>query len=129
MVAGLFGFPYDVSLAVGRTRLEAVAAIHRLVAARLERNFRHTAALAAGRAEHLALAAAAEAAAASAALTATARRFTRGAAIRTTVRLVGKALHGEELLLAGRKRELTRTIDTVQIFILVHALNEDSSIT
>ena len=88
--------------------MEAIAAIDGLVAARLERNFRHTAALAAGRAEHLALAAAAssESATAAAALTSATGGLTRRTAIRAAVRFVGKALHGEELLLTGRKREL-----------------------
>lgn len=88
--------------------MEAIAAVDGLVAARLERNFRYTAALAAGRAKHLALAAAAaESATASAALASATGRLTRRTAIRAAVRFIGKALHSEELLLAGRKRELT----------------------
>src|SRR5579884_2403347 len=42
----------SVLLAVGRTRLEAIAAVHRLIAARLERNLGNAAALAARGLEH-----------------------------------------------------------------------------
>jgi hypothetical protein len=50
--------------------LEAIAAVNRLVAARLERHFGRTSAAAAGCAEHLALAATESTAAATAAITA-----------------------------------------------------------
>jgi hypothetical protein len=82
----------------------------------LERHFCHAAALAASRAEHFALAAATAAEAA----TAAALCFTRSATIGTTVRLVLKALSGKKFLLAGRERELARTIDAVQKFVLVY---------
>lgn len=92
-------------LAVRRTALEAVAAINRLIATRLEWHFGHAAALAAGRAEHFALATAAataeSAAATAATASAAARSLTRSAAIGATVGLVLKALHGEKLLFAG----------------------------
>jgi hypothetical protein len=84
--------------------LEAIAAVDRFVAARLERNFRNAAALAAGRAEHFALAAAAGSAAArtgAAAGSAAAGRFTRRTAIGAPVGLIGKALHCKKLLFAG----------------------------
>ncbi|MGC2242766.1 MAG: hypothetical protein WBA06_03985 [Candidatus Aquilonibacter sp.] len=103
--------------------METIAAVHRLVAARLERHFGHAAALAASCAEHLALATATAVSAAAGTTrtaTTTAGCLTGGTTIGATVRLVGKALHGEELLLAGRKRELARTINAVQKFILIH---------
>ncbi len=107
--------------------METIAAIDRFVAAGLERHFCHSAALAAGRTEHFALATATAAAETTTtttttgtATTATASGFTRSAAIGATVGLVGKALHREELLFSGGKRERARTIDAVQGFILVH---------
>ena len=112
------------ALAVARTRLEAVAAINRLVSAGLERNFGNAAALAARGLEHLALASAATAAAlvATAAPAGLASRATIGA----TVRLVGEALHREELLLAGGERELTSAIHAGQHFCGVHKLTNES---
>jgi hypothetical protein len=90
----------------------------------LERHFGHAAALAAGRAKHFALATATAGTAAAAgttrAATATAGRLTGSPAIGATVGFVGKALHSKELLFAGRKRELARTINAVQKFILIH---------
>ena len=90
---------------------EAVPAIHRFVAARLERNFRQTAALTARRFEQLATV-----------VTGRLRplRFTRGAAIGATVGLISKALHREEFLLAGRKCERASAVDTAERFISVH---------
>src|SRR5947207_7286897 len=85
--------------------LEAVAAVHRLVTARLERNARLTTAVAAGRREHLTLPAVAAAAAAAARVAATttsasstALRATRGAIVCAAGRGVLEVAAGVELL-------------------------------
>jgi hypothetical protein len=102
--------------AAAATRREAIATVDGLVSARLERNFGHAAALAASGFEHFALAAAAAAGAA----TATASGLAGRAAIGTTVRLVGEALHRVELLLARGKGKLAPAIHAGQHFIGVH---------
>jgi hypothetical protein len=101
--------------------LEAIAAVYRFVAARLERLFRDAAALAAGGLEHFAALTAAAAHACAAA--AVAHLLARLTAIRTTIGLVLKTFAGVELLFAGRERELASTVHAVQHFINVH-LNE-----
>jgi len=116
------------SLPVGRgPGREAVAAIHRLVPARLERHFGRLPALAAGGLEHLAAAAArrsATAAEASATVPGTAAgsalRLTGGAAFGATVRLVLEAFAREELLLSGTENKLAVTINAAQGFICIH---------
>src|SRR5450755_2621328 len=95
---------------------EAVAAIDGAVAARLERQFRHAAAIAAGGFEHLALRAIvgpavaapliALAAAGSPIGAAASLRLTRVAASRATSGVVGEALLGVEVLFASRESEL-----------------------
>jgi hypothetical protein len=97
--------------------LEAIAAVHRLVAARLERHFRYTAALAAGRLEHFTALTAAHAAAATRIGT---HLLARSAAIGATVGFVLETLAGIELLFTGGERKLTSAIDAVQHFINVH---------
>jgi hypothetical protein len=97
-------------LAVTRSCREAVAAIHGLVSARLERNLGNAAALAARRSEHLAL-------------TSAARRpagFTHGTAIGATVGLVREALHCKKFLLACRKGELASAIHAREHFGCIH---------
>jgi len=94
--------------------LETIAAIYRLVAARLKWHFGYAAALAARGLEHFTVTLAARTAAARAHLLA------RLPAIWTTVGLILKTFGGVELLLAGRERELTSTVNTVQTFIDVH---------
>src|ERR1700737_4495785 len=95
---------------------EAVAAVDRLVAAGLERNFRNLAAATAGGLEHLAGGPSAAAAAAvasappagrrpAAAAAATALALTSRSAVRATVGLVGEALGRKKFLLAGREGE------------------------
>src|SRR5579872_1214096 len=96
-------------LAVAGTRGEAVTAVHRLVAARLERDFRNAAALAAGRFEHLSAAAAAETAATAAAAGSLAGR----AAIAAAARLVGESFACKEFLLACCERERTSAINAI----------------
>src|SRR5579885_2247847 len=104
-------------------RLETVAAIHRLVAARLERHFRLLPATAARHAVHLARAAAAAVpavAAVSAAATAAVRLpriLPHGATIRTPVRLVLESFGGEKLLFACAEDELGAAIGARQPFI------------
>src|SRR5437773_7690817 len=108
--------------------LEAVAAVHRLVTARLERNARLTTAVAAGRREHLTLpAVTAAATAVSAARVAattttsassTALRATRGAIVCAAGRGVLEAAAGVELLLAGRPDELLAAVLADQGFVL-----------
>jgi len=103
-------------LANARSRGEAVAAIHRLVSARLERHFGYSAALAAGGFEHLAAPRRGTATAA----TAGPAGFACRTALRATARLVREALGGVELLFAGGKWEGTAAVDARQRFILVH---------
>jgi hypothetical protein len=107
----------DYSLAVGRSRLKAIAAVHRLIAARLERNFRYAAALAAGGLEHFTALAAAHSGTPTRRV---AHLLARLTAIGTTVRFVLETFAGVKLLLTGRERELTSAIHTVQHFINVH---------
>ncbi|HLI96296.1 MAG TPA: hypothetical protein VKT72_09425 [Candidatus Baltobacteraceae bacterium] len=97
--------------------MEAIAAIDRLVTARLERYLGNAAALAARGLEHFTALAAAHSAAAARAV---AHLLARLAAIGATVRLVLETFAGVELLLAGRERELTSTVHAVQHFINVH---------
>jgi len=106
-------------LAVAGTGSEAVAAIHGLVAARLERNFRYAAALTARCLEHLATATAAAATVVgtAAAAAAAAGRFTRRAAIRAPAGLVGESFAGVELLLTCGKRKGASAVDAIKGFI------------
>src|SRR5579883_415003 len=107
-------------LAVAGTGSEAVAAIHGLVAARLERNFRYAAALTARCLEHLATATAAAATVVGTAATAAAAatgRFTRRAAIRAPAGLVGESFAGVELLLTCGKRKGASAVDAIKGFI------------
>jgi hypothetical protein len=122
--------------------LEAVTAINRTVAARLERNFGLLAARRTGRGEHLtgaaiaattaAVSAAATAAAAAAAVATTATAAAATAEVATallgflgiatglaTFGFVGEASLGEALLLIGRERELGAAIDAHNGFVLV----------
>jgi len=117
-------------LAIGLPLLEAVAAINRLVAAWLERDFRGPSALAADSLEHLALTATAataavsatrvSATAAAAATAGRALRFTRGTTIGATIRFVLESLSGEKFLLSGAKSKLGVAIRASQTFISVH---------
>ena len=88
---------------------EAIAAIHRLVAARLEGNLGLLAAIRADRGEHFALRA-------SAAVLGT----ERCTALRAAARLVLEALLRVELLLADRKDEILTAILAYQCFVLEH---------
>jgi hypothetical protein len=106
-------------LAVAGTRLEAIAAVHRLIAAGLERNLGNAAALAARGLEHLTALSAAAAHAAAAAGTRT-HLLARAAAIGATVRFVLEAFAGIELLFTGGERELPSAVHTIQHFINVH---------
>jgi hypothetical protein len=101
--------------------LEAIAAVHRLIAARLERHLGNAAALAARGLVHFTALTAAAAHTGSAACIA--HLLARLTAIGTTVRFVLETFAGVELLLAGRERELASTVHAVQHFINVH-LNE-----
>ena len=89
--------------------LEAIAAVNRLVASRLERHFGRTSATAACRAEHLALTAAESAAAIAAA------RGPAGlpslTAIGAAIGFVLEAFLSIEFLLAGSKCKLRAAID------------------
>src|SRR5438552_12601636 len=101
----------------GALALEAVAAVHGLVAARLERHFGRSAAAAARRPEHLALAAAVVARAAAAAAFG---RFTGGPAIGATARLVLEAFLSVEFLLAGSERKLLTAVHACDQLIGIH---------
>src|SRR5262245_20951398 len=100
---------------------ETIAAIHRAVAARLERHAGGLSARGADRVEHL-LAPAHPAAAASAAASA-AGGFLGGATRRAPLGLVREAELGKPLLLAGGERKGRPTIHTRQLLVAVHALN------
>jgi len=106
-------------LAVAGTRLEAIAAVHRLIAAGLERNLGNAAALAARGLVHFAALTAA-AAHTRAAARAVAHLLARLPAIGATVWLILETFAGVELLFAGRERELASTVHAVQHFINVH---------
>jgi hypothetical protein len=97
--------------------LEAIAAVHRLVAARLERHFGNAAALAARGLVHFAALTAAHSAATA---RTRAHLLTSLTAIGATIGFILETLAGVELLLTCRERELTSAIHTVQHFINVH---------
>src|ERR1700678_1935803 len=116
--------------AAATARLEAVAAVNRLVAAGLERNGGLAAALAAFHFEHfargtvaaVAAAAAARAVARTAAAAGSTLGLTRRAAIHAAVGLIGEALRGEKLLFAGAEREGCAAINAIEGFIGIHVL-------
>ena len=124
--------PAAVSTAVAgagglAARREAIGAVHRLVAARLEGDLGLLATLAAHRREHLALRAivaairavtATRAAAGVAAAAATLLRLARAAAVRAATRLVGQPALLVELLLTGGEDEILVTIDASDILVL-----------
>jgi len=97
-----FAFSILLSLA------EAFAAINRTIFAGLEGNLAGVAALGANRIVHLAGAAD------------TAGSFTCVSACLAALRLVGKALLGEEFLLAGREYEFASTFLTGESFVFEH---------
>jgi hypothetical protein len=104
-------------LAIRGPRREAIPAIHRLVAARIERNLRYATALTARRSEHFTWTAAATFA------TALIRRthgFARLTTIGATVRLVLKTFLLVKALFARAEDELTSAVYTVEHFIDVH---------
>jgi len=91
--------------------LEAVAAVNRLVAARLERHFGRTSAAAACRAEHLALSAAESAAATAIAAACSTAGLTSLTAIGAAIWFVLEAFLSIEFLLTGSKCKLRAAID------------------
>jgi hypothetical protein len=97
--------------------LEAIAAVYRLIAARLERHLGNAAALAARGLIHFAALAAAHTGS-----TARARAHLLASltAIGATVRFVLETFAGIELLFTGSERELPSAVHTVQHFIDVH---------
>src|SRR5215469_7359452 len=101
--------------AIRRTRGEAIPAIDRFVAARIERHFRHAAAVAARRREHLTRTAGALAAAA-----AGAHLLARLTAIRTAVRFGLETFLLVKALFARTEDELASAVHTVEHFIYVH---------
>src|SRR5580765_924753 len=101
---------------------ETIAAIHRTVAARLERHPRGLAARGADRVEHLLAAAHAAATTTTAAATA-AGGLLGGPARRATLGLIREPELREALLLAGRERKRRPAIHTRQLLVAVHALN------
>jgi hypothetical protein len=109
-------------LSIAWARLEAIAAIHRLVSPRLERHFGYAAALAARGLVHLPALTAAAAHPGPAAGLGT-HLFARLTAIRTAVGLVLKTFAGVKLLFACSESELASAVNAVQHFINVH-LNE-----
>jgi hypothetical protein len=97
--------------------LEAIAAVHRLIAARLERHLGYAAALAARGLEHFTALSAAHTGSASGTRTHLLASLT---AIGATVRFVLETFAGIELLFTSGERELTPAVHTVQHFIDVH---------
>ena len=110
-----------LSIARGAMRSEAIAAVNRLIAARLEGNLGLLAAVGADSGEHLAL------------RTGIAiLRAERGTAIRAAARLVLEALLRIERLLRGAEDELLVAIPTNEGFVLIHILyppNHDLTFT
>jgi hypothetical protein len=106
-----------LGLAVWTARREAIATENRLVAARLKRDFRHAAALAARGFEHLAVTGAATA-------VCRAAGFARRTAVRAAAGLVGKALHCEKLLFSGSESELLSAVDAGEHFVCIHETSE-----
>ena len=98
--------------------METIAAKHRLITTRVERNFRYAAAVAARRREHLTRTAGTLAAATAAA--AGAHLLARLAAIRTTVRLILKTFLLVKALFARTEDKLASAVHTVEHFIYVH---------
>jgi hypothetical protein len=105
-------------LAIAGARLKTIAAVDRLVAARLERYLRNTAALAARRLVHFPALAATAHPGSAAGLRA--HLLARLTAIGTTVRLVLKTFAGIKLLFTSGERELPSAVHTVQHFVNVH---------
>ena len=96
---------------------EAVAAVDRLVATRLEGNLSLLAAVRADRGEHLTLRAGVPVSGAES-----------GAALRAAARLVLEALLGVELLLGSREDEFLAAVAANEGFVLIHnriLLNKD----
>ncbi len=90
----------------------AIAAVHRSVPSRLERDFGVLPALGAHSREHLATWCEASA------VLGRALRSSRLTASRAALRLVRVALRAEEFLLVGAKVELDATIDTLKCLVL-----------
>src|SRR5919197_5757694 len=113
---GLSQFALGAPLGVPATRcrrphlLEAGAAVHRLVATRLERNACLTAAVAAGRGEELTRATHAPAAAGVRTAAHAAGGATRRTAARATTRLVHETARGIELLLSRSPHEFLTAV-------------------
>jgi hypothetical protein len=91
----------------------AIAAVYRLISARLKGNLSLFAALSAGGGKHLAGSSIAEAAA----IVAEALRSSGRAAGRTTLGLIGEAFSGEELLLFDSEGESFAAIGTLKGFL------------
>ena len=89
---------------------EAIAAIHRSVAARLERNLAGASAISADCVKHHAL------------FAATGALLARGAAIFAALRFVGEPFFREELLLAGGEGEVLPAIFADDDFVAKHVI-------
>ncbi|HEX8807291.1 MAG TPA: hypothetical protein VF741_10085 [Candidatus Aquilonibacter sp.] len=101
--------------------MKTIAAVHRLIATRVEWHLGHTAAIAAGRLEHLTRTRGTFAATTShATAVLRAHGFARGTAIGATVRFVLKTFLLVKALLTGAEDELPATIHAVQHLIDVH---------
>jgi hypothetical protein len=98
-----------MALPIGWARGEAIPAIDRFIATRIERHLRHAAALAAGRRKHLARTPRALAAAVPA--TIAAHRLARRSAVGATVGFVLEAFLLVEGLFAGTEDEGTSTVN------------------
>ena len=105
--------------AIRRPRSEAIPAVDRFIAARIERHLGHAAAAAARRREHLTGAAGAVAAATAAAAV-PAHLLARLTAVGTAIGLVLEAFLLVKGLFARTENELATTVHTVELFIYVH---------
>jgi hypothetical protein len=103
-----------------RSQLEAIAAIDRFVAARIERHLGNAATLVAGGRKHFAGTSTARAVATPAPGAAGAHSFASLPAIGTAVGLVLETFLLVKALFAGTENELAPAIDTVERFIYVH---------
>src|SRR5262245_54277975 len=116
----LFAFLAMTFLLLSPLLSETIAAIHRTVAARLERHAGGLAARGADRVEHLLPAA--HAATAAAATASAAGSLLGGPARRAPLGLIREPELSEPLLLSRRERERRPAIHTRQLLVAVHAL-------
>ena len=119
----LFAFLAMTFLLLSPLLSETIAAIHRTVAARLERHAGGLAARGANRIEHLFPPSHTAATATTTAAASAAGGLLGGPARRAPLGLIREPQLSEPFLLAGRERERRPAIHTRQLLVAVHALN------